>query len=334
AMDRDTRWERTELAWRAYVLGKGEKALSAESAIRSAYARGDNDEFIQPILLPVFQPLQEGDQAIWFNFRKDRPRQMIDALCMDNFSGFDRGDAPRPQITCMMPYNQDWDLAYAYDSDRPDTCLAKVLSETGLKQFHCADTEKYPHVTYFFNGGHNKPFEGETQVVIPSPKVATYDLKPEMSAVEVADAVINAIRTEQYSFIVVNFANGDMVGHTAVADAVIHAVEALDTQVGRVLEAAVSCDYSVIVTADHGNCEEMVNPTTGTPHTQHTLYPVPCMIIDQSSWELSCTGSLSNIAPTILQLMGLEIPPEMHAKSLLLKENESTVYMKKMSVVA
>ena len=334
AMDRDNRWERTELAWRAYVMAKGENALSAESAIGSAYAKGDNDEFIQPILLPVFQPIQAGDQAIWFNFRKDRPRQMIDALCMDSFAGFDRGDAPRPEMTCMMPYNPNWDLPYAFDSDRPATCLAKELSEHKLKQFHCAETEKYPHVTYFFNGGHNEPFEGETQSVIPSPKVATYDLKPEMSAAEVADTVVDAIRTEQYSFIIVNFANGDMVGHTAIADAVIHAVEALDTQVGRVIEAATSCDYSVIVTADHGNCEEMVDPTTGTPHTQHTLYPVPCMIIDQSSWELSCTGSLSNIAPTVLQLMGLEIPKEMHSRSLLLKENAPTVYMKQMSVVA
>lgn len=334
AMDRDNRWDRTERAWRAYILGKGEKALSAESAIRSAYARDDNDEFIQPILLPVFQALKDGDQAIWFNFRKDRPRQMIDALCMENFDGFDRGDAPRPHITCMMPYKQDWDLPYAYDSDRPTTCLAKELSDTGLKQYHCAETEKYPHVTYFFNGGHHEPFEGETQHVIPSPQVATYDLKPEMSAAEVADAVVNAIRTEQYSFIVVNFANGDMVGHTAIANAVISAVETLDTQVGRVIDAAVACDYSVIVTADHGNCEEMINPTTGSPHTQHTLYPVPCMVIDQSSWELSCTGSLSNIAPTILQLMGLDIPDEMHAKSLLLKESESTIYTRHMSIVA
>lgn len=334
AMDRDNRWERTEKAWRAYILGKGEQAQSADSAIRSAYAKGDNDEFIQPILLPMFQPLQSDDHAIWFNFRKDRPRQMIDALCLDDFDGFDRGDAARPKMTCMMPYNQNWDLPYAFDSDRPATCLAKVLSEHKLKQFHCAETEKYPHVTYFFNGGHNEPFDGETQVVIPSPKVATYDLKPEMSAAEVADTVVKAIRTDQYSFIVVNFANGDMVGHTAVPEAVIRAVEALDTQVGRVIETAVSCDYSVIVTADHGNCEEMINPTTGAPHTQHTLYPVPCMIIDQSSWELSCTGSLSNIAPTVLQLMGLEIPAEMKSKSLLLKENESTIYMKKMSIVA
>ncbi len=334
AMDRDNRWERTERAWRAYVLGKGEKAQSADSAIRSAYAKGDTDEFIQPILLPMFEPLQAEDQAIWFNFRKDRPRQMIDALCMDSFSGFDRGDAPRPHITCMMPYNSDWSLPYAYESDRPETCLAEVISKAGLKQFHCAETEKYPHVTYFFNGGHNEPFEGETQYVIPSPKVDTYDLKPEMSAPEVANAVIKAIDSEQYGFIVVNFANGDMVGHTAVADAVVKAVEALDTQVGRVIEAAVAHDCAVIVTADHGNCEEMINPVTGTPHTQHTLYPVPCIIIDQSSWELSCSGSLSSIAPTVLQLMGLETPSQMHTKSLLLKESESTIYTRHMSIVA
>ena len=334
AMDRDHRWERTELAWRAYVLGKGQKAQSAESAICSAYAAGDTDEFIRPILLPSFQPMEEKDQAICFNFRKDRPRQIIDALCIKDFSGFDRGDAAKPSVTCMMPYNKSWNLPYAFEPEKPDTCLGEVVSDAGVKQFHCSETEKYPHVTYFFNGGRTEPFSGETQLLIPSPKVSTYDIKPEMSAPEVADAVVKAINSGQYGFIVVNFANGDMVGHTAVEKAVIRAVETLDTQVGRVIDAAIGNDFSVVLTADHGNCEEMVDAITGTPHTQHTLYPVPCMIIDKAAWQLSCSSGLANVAPTILQLMGLEIPAEMTSKSLLIREIETMVHTGQMDSVA
>lgn len=322
AMDRDKRWERTELAWRALVLAKGEKALSATSAINAAYAVGDTDEFIRPILLPSFEPLQHDDVVMSFNFRKDRPQQIVAALAKENFIGFDRGTSPRPTVVCMMRYNRDDKLPFLFTPERPQTTLGEVISASGLKQLHCAETEKYPHVTYFFNGGRADPYTGERQLLIPSPKVATYDLKPQMSAEELADAVIQAVNTEEYAFIVVNFANGDMVGHTAKRFAILSAIKALDKEVGRVLNAAENAGYSVLLTADHGNCEEMVDPLTGEPHTQHTTYPVPCMIIDELNWKLSCSGSLANVAPTVLQLMGIEQPENMKARSLLLQSFE------------
>jgi 2,3-bisphosphoglycerate-independent phosphoglycerate mutase len=318
AMDRDNRWERTELAWRALVLGKAQLGMSAETSIRSAYAAGDTDEFIRPILLPMAQTIQQDDSVIFFNFRKDRPRQMVAALGASDFIGFDRGGAPLARVTCMMPYDRRLNMPAAFEPERPATNLGQVISALGLAQFQCAETEKYAHVTYFFNGGRADPYSGETQLLVPSPRVATYDMKPRMSAREVADAVIGAISTGRYAFMVVNFANGDMVGHTAVPDAVIKAVEALDEEVGRVLDAATTAEYSVVLTADHGNCEELVDPLTGEPHTQHTIYPVPCMVIDEDNWQLSCSGGLANIAPTVLQLMGIEAPAAMSATSLLL----------------
>lgn len=319
-MDRDKRWERTELAWRALVLGKGQQAQSAATAIRSAYAAGDSDEFIRPILLPSFEAIAQDDPVIFFNFRKDRPRQLVAALSQPEFTGFDRGDAPLAAVTCMMPYDRGFHLPYAFAPEQPAATLGQVVSEMGLAQFHCAETEKYPHVTYFFNGGRTVPYSGETQLLIPSPRVATYDQMPQMSAAAVADAVIGAMSLGRHALIVVNFANGDMVGHTAVPHAVIQAVEALDREVGRVLDAAVNAGYSVLLTADHGNCEEMVDPATGEPHTQHTTYPVPCMIVDEDNWQLSCAGGLANVAPTVLELMGLRIPAAMRAGSLLLKK--------------
>ncbi len=319
AMDRDHRWERTELTWRALLLGKGQAAKTAAQGIKEAYASGETDEFIRPIRLPEFEVIQQHDAVISFNFRKDRPRQLVAALSSDSFSGFDRGETARPEVTCMMPYDRSQNLPFLFDSERPATTLGKVISELGLAQFHCAETEKYAHVTYFFNGGRAEPYSGEKQLLIPSPKVTTYDLKPQMSAHEVADAVIAAMIKGHYSFIVVNFANGDMVGHTAKRHAVLAAVKALDAEVGRVLKAAESVGYSVVLTADHGNCEEMVDPMSGEPHTQHTTYPVPCLIMDQENWTLSCNAGLANIAPTVLQLMGLHAPQSMTARSLLLR---------------
>lgn len=328
AMDRDKRWERTELAWRALILGAGQHTPSAQAAIRGAYAAGDTDEFIRPTVLPGAPPMGGDDQLISFNFRKDRPRQIVAALGGEAFAGFDRGESARPRITCMMAYDGTLNMPYAFEPERPATTLGQVLSTAGLKQFHCAETEKYPHVTYFFNGGRSEPFPGETRMLIPSPRVATYDLKPEMCAREVADAVIDAIGLNTYAFILVNFANGDMVGHTAIPRAAVKAVEALDKEVGRVLEAATAAGYSAILTADHGNCEELVDPATGAPHTQHTLYPVPCLILDEITWQLSCSGGLANIAPTVLQLMGLEKPAQMSAGSLLLKPCRTDAYIK------
>jgi 2,3-bisphosphoglycerate-independent phosphoglycerate mutase len=319
AMDRDNRWDRTELAWRALIHGKGERCASAESAICSAYAAGDHDEFIRPILLPKFERIQDQQPCISFNFRKDRPRQLVSALSKPAFTGFDRGDAALADVYCMLRYDKGEKLAYLFDSEQPDTTLGEVVSNMGLAQFHCAETEKYPHVTYFFNGGRAEPYSGETQLLIPSPKVSTYDHQPQMSAHEVADAVIGAIGKGRYAFMVVNFANGDMVGHTAKYQAVIEAVETLDREVGRVLAAAETAGYSVVLTADHGNCEEMVDKPAGAPHTQHTNNPVPCLVMDEEFWKLSCEGDLTNIAPTILQLMGIAKPLQMGSNSLLLE---------------
>lgn len=334
AMDRDNRWERTELAWRAYVMGKGESALSAKSAISATYAAGDTDEFIRPILLPCFTPMQQDDVVFSFNFRKDRPQQIVAALGKAGFTGFDRGNAPLPSVTCMMPYSKAEQFPYLFEPERPATTLGEVVSTMGLAQFRCAETEKYAHVTSFLNGGRSEPYTGETQLLIPSPRVATYDLKPQMSAKEVADAVIKAISFGRYGLIVVNFANGDMVGHTAKRHAILSAVKTLDTEAGRVLDAAETAGYSVVMTADHGNCEEMVDPLTGEPQTQHTTYPVPCLIMDELNWKLSCNAGLANVAPTILQLMGIPLPASMKARSLLLKSfkrepwKQDPVYLK------
>jgi 2,3-bisphosphoglycerate-independent phosphoglycerate mutase len=319
AMDRDRRWERTERAWRLLVHGKGRKAGSAREAIEIAYASGESDEFVQPTVLPDWQPLAAGDPLLVFNFRKDRPRQLVAALALEQFEGFDRGAAPLVDVTCMMPYDRSFQLPYAFDAEKPPITLGEVISQAGLKQFHCAETEKYAHVTFFFNGGRQNPSRGEKQMLIPSPKVATYDLAPEMSAAKVADAVISALHSEKFDFVLVNFANGDMVGHTAVRDAVIQAVETLDREVGRVLDVAVTRGYSVILTADHGNCEELIDPATEAAQTQHTAYPVPLMIIDDQDWVLTTSGGLSGVAPTVLQLLGLVQPQAMTGRSLLVR---------------
>jgi 2,3-bisphosphoglycerate-independent phosphoglycerate mutase len=318
AMDRDNRWDRTEMAWRAMVDGEGRHAESAGEAIEAAYAAGEDDEFIRPTVIAGAEPIRDGDQVIHINFRKDRPRQLVSALHQSDFDKFDRRGVTRVQVTGMMEYDPWFGLPFAFDTDTPKTTLGQILSDDGIAQFHCAETEKYAHVTFFFNGGRSDPFPGEERALIPSPKVATYDLKPEMSAPGVADAVIEALRGGDFPFIVVNFANGDMVGHTAVREAVIAAVETLDREVGRVLDTAVECGYSVILSADHGNCDEMVDPVTGDPHTQHTTYPVPCLVVDEVPWRLSIGGGIKDIAPTVLHLMGIPIPEQMDGHSLLL----------------
>jgi 2,3-bisphosphoglycerate-independent phosphoglycerate mutase len=320
AMDRDRRWDRTQKAFDAVVHGKGERVDSAEQAIRAAYEAGETDEFIKPRIVNPDGMLRPGDSLIFFNFRNDRPRQLAAALGMDDFDAFDRGDFRTVSVTCLTEYDPRFLSPIGFPPERPSVTLAEVISTAGIRQFHCAETEKYAHVTFFFNGGKEEPFAGEDRVMVPSPQVATYDLQPEMSAKEVADETIKAIESGHYGFVVVNFANGDMVGHTAVRDAVIAAVEAMDTQVGRVLDAAVANGFSVVLTADHGNCDEMVDPVTGEPHTQHTMYPVPLMIIDKARWRLTSCGGLSGVAPTVLQLMGIPQPKAMRGRSLLLEE--------------
>lgn len=323
AMDRDKRWERTQIAWNAYVKGVGVAADDALSAINDAYAEGLYDEFITPRLMPDAELIQPDDALLFFNFRNDRPRQMSAALAFDDFSEFERGDFSPVQLTTMTVYEKQMPAEVMFQPERAETNLAEVISQAGLRQLHCAETEKYAHVTFFFNSGKERPYPGEKHVMIESPKVDTYDLQPEMSADKVADAVIESIQDDSPDFIVVNFANGDMVGHTAIPEAIVKAVEAMDKEVGRVLDAAVDADYSVLLTADHGNCEEYLDPETGEPHTQHTVYPVPCLIIDASQWHLAEEGGLSDIAPTILAMMGLNKPESMTGRSIFRSEMTS-----------
>ncbi len=321
AMDRDRRWDRIQLAWNAYVQGEGIAVDSPTDAIHASYEIGEFDEFIKPYIMKGFVPIQGGDSVLFFNFRNDRPRQMAEALAMPSFDGFDRGDFKPIHLTTMTLYDPQLPAQILFEPDRPKTNLAQTISNEGIQQFHCAETEKYAHVTFFFNSGNELAYEGEDRLVVDSPKVQTYDEKPEMSAKEVADAVVNALAMDKYGFVVVNFANGDMVGHTAVADAIVQAIEAMDHEVGRVLEAAVMHDYSVILTADHGNCEEYLDPITREPNTQHTTYPVPCLLMDKDHWRLSNGAGLANIAPTVLQLMGIKQPDSMAAKSILLEKH-------------
>ena len=325
AMDRDKRWDRVQLAWDCIVHASGVEAESAQAAIQQSYEAGNNDEFVLPTCLPDQQPVQPGDEVVFFNFRNDRVRQLSAAFALEDFDDFDRGANYRPiRVTCLTLYDERLQAPVAFAPERPEVTLGSVVSDAGLRQMHCAETEKFAHVTFFFNGGREAPYPGETRELLPSPRVATYDLQPEMSAREVADAVIAALQSNEYAFIVVNFANGDMVGHTAVVDAIIEAVETLDREVGRVMEAAASANFSVVLTADHGNCDEMVDPDTGKPHTQHSNHPVPCLVIDPGVRELRSGENLSAIAPTVLQLMGLEQPGEMNGRSVIVDSLSET----------
>ncbi len=318
AMDRDQRWDRVKLAWDNLVHGEGIEADSAQQAIRDAYAAGDGDEFIKPSRMPRLDSPRAGDELVFFNFRNDRARQICAAFALERFDEFDRGADYAPvTVTTMTYYDARLGAPVAFAPVRPEVTLASVIADAGLRQLHCAETEKYAHVTFFFNGGREPPFLGEDRKLIDSPRVATYDLQPEMSAPEVADAVVAALEGGEYAFIVVNFANGDMVGHTAKRDAIIQAVAALDREVGRVLEAARAQGYAVVLTADHGNCDEMIDPATGKPHTQHSNHPVPCMVIDDAVSGLVDGGNLSAIAPTVLQLMGIEQPAAMTGQSVI-----------------
>ena len=318
AMDRDNRWDRVQAAFDAIVRGKGRAADSLRQVIQSSYDIGIYDEFIKPAILPGLIPLQADDEVIFFNFRNDRVRQISSALSNLQFDQFERGKDYQPiQLTCMTQYDAKLQTPVAFPPVYPQQTLASIISAAGLRQLHCAETEKYPHVTFFLNGGREDCFAGEEHRLVDSPDVSTYDLKPEMSAVAVADTMITALQSQQYEFLVVNFANGDMVGHTAVRDAIITAVEVLDREVGRVLDQARQLGYSIILTADHGNCDVMVDPETGQPHTQHTRHPVPCLVIDEQVNQLTNSGNLSAIAPTVLHLMGLAKPAAMHGDSLI-----------------
>lgn len=332
AMDRDNRSERIELAWRVIAKGQGQPLPSVEAAIHASYAEDIGDEFIRPVVLAPGYALTPGEQLIFFNFRKDRARQLTAALYKADFDAFARPLYTPIDVVCMTQYDEWFRLPFAFQQDKPKTTLSEVVSRANLKQFHCAETEKYAHVTYFLNGRHGDAYAGEDRVIVPSPKVATYDLAPQMSAAQVADEVIKALQSNQYAFVAVNFANGDMVGHTGIEAAVIQAVETLDFEVGRVLDCASALAYSVLLCADHGNCELMVDPVTGEPHTQHTSFPVPCMVMDENKWLLSIGAGLSAIAPTILQMMGLTKPQGMRGTSLLLQPLSSATSNKMSNV--
>lgn len=320
ALDRDNRWERIQIAFDAMVHGKADSAGTAGEAIEAAWHQGQTDEFIKPVVLVGAQLICSGDQAMFFNFRNDRSRELSSALIEPDFSCFDRGEYRPVTLSTMTTYHPDYNCAVAFTRDKPQNTLGNVIQAAGVGQFHSAETEKYPHVTFFFNGGKEEPYRGEQRGLVASPKVETYDLQPEMSAYEVRDAVLAAINSGDFGFVVVNLANGDMVGHTGVREAVIRAVEVVDEVVGELVSAAVANDFSVVLTADHGNADMLIDPVTGEPHTKHTTFPVACMVKDKVDWHLANGAGLSAIAPTVLQLMGLEIPFEMTGKSLLLAE--------------
>lgn len=319
AMDRDNRWERTLSAYQALVSGTGARAESATAAVEQAYEDGANDEFLPPtIITGVDGRIKDGDSVIFFNFRSDRARELTAALTQPDFDGFERLPAP-PNIffVCLTLYDIDFKLPVAFGPESLGNILAEVISDRGLRQLHIAETEKYAHVTFFFNGGLEEPYPGEDRVLVPSPKVATYDSKPEMSAPEVADKVVAAVEGGDYDFIVVNFANCDMVGHTGMLPAAVRAIEAVDEAVGRVVEAVRRRGGAVIITADHGNAEQMVE-ADGKPRTAHSVNRVPIVYIsDDRAAALKPGGRLADIAPTILTVMGIPVPDEMTGRSLL-----------------
>jgi 2,3-bisphosphoglycerate-independent phosphoglycerate mutase len=323
AMDRDNRWDRVEMAYRALVNGEGKSSASAGSAIAESYDDGMTDEFVLPVVLtngevPV-GTLRDGDGFVFFNFRSDRAREITRALTDPEFAGFPRSVRPNlASFVCMTEYDETFHLPVAFGPEELKNILGEVVSRAGLRQLRIAETEKYAHVTFFFNGGNETPFPGEDRVLIPSPKeVATYDLKPEMSAYGVADELITRINGDIYDFIVLNFANADMVGHTGVLKAAMKAIAAVDVCVGLVVDAVLSRGGILLITADHGNAETMVGES-GNPHTAHTCNPVPFLLVDDSRKKTRLRpGILADIAPTVLDLLGIPQPEEMTGTSLL-----------------
>ena len=319
AMDRDKRWDRIEAAWQAIVNGVGKQAVSVKDALVSAYENGETDEFITPTVLDTHKSIDNSDEVVFFNFRNDRPRELSEALGLSDFEEFDRGEFLPVSLTTMTRYESTYPFPAAFTRDKPGETLGKVVANAGLVQLRSAETEKYPHVTFFFNGGQDEPLENERRFLVNSPKVDTYDQQPEMSAEGITNGVVEAINSREPAMIVVNLANGDMVGHTGVPDAVVKAVEVVDTMVGRIWAAAIDNDYSIILTADHGNADMLVDPVSGEPHTQHTTFPVACSVSDKVHWELANGCGLPSIAPTVLELMGLPKSADMTGESLLLR---------------
>jgi 2,3-bisphosphoglycerate-independent phosphoglycerate mutase len=323
AMDRDNRWERVERAYKAIVHADAPRVASAREGVEASIAKGKTDEFVEPFVAGDYAGVVVGkDAALHFNFRPDRARELTHALATPDFTGFDRG-GPAPfdstRFACMTTYDRALPLPVAFPKEQFSDIFPEVIARRGLTQFRCAETEKYAHITYFFNGGREEPFAGEERVMIPSDKkVATYDEKPEMSEPAVAEAVVKAIESDRFDFVLVNFANPDMVGHTGKLGAAVEAVEAVDDGVGKIVAAARARGGCVFVTADHGNCELMKDPASGKPHTSHTTFPVPLMYINDhdARRELVKLGRICDVAPTMLELLGVAQPAAMTGRSL------------------
>jgi 2,3-bisphosphoglycerate-independent phosphoglycerate mutase len=326
AMDRDNRWERVERAYRAIAEGAAPRVATALEGVEASYAAGKTDEFVEPVVVGEYAGVRPADAGLHFNFRPDRARELTRALAIADLDGFARTDGRAPfagRYACMTAYDGTFGLPIAFPKESYRNIFPEIVARSGLTQFRCAETEKYAHVTYFFNGGREAPFEGEDRKMLSSPKdVATYDLKPEMSAAGVAEAVRVAVSSGQYDFVLVNFANPDMVGHTGVLEAAIHAIEAVDVGVGKIVDAARTAGGAVLITADHGNCELMRDPASGQPHTSHTLNPVPLVYVNDADRgvRIKDGGRLCDIAPTMLELLGLPQPGEMTGRSLLVRE--------------
>lgn len=324
AMDRDNRWDRVEKAYRALVYGEGEQAASGPEGIQASYDKDETDEFVLPtVVVKDGEPtavIKEKDSIIFFNFRPDRAREITRTFCDDEFTGFDRGARVKTTYVCFTEYDVTIEnKQVAFVKEEITNTFGEFLAAHGMKQARIAETEKYAHVTFFFNGGVEEPNEGEDRILVKSPKVATYDLKPEMSAYEVCDKLTEAIRSGKYDVIIINFANPDMVGHTGVEAAAVKAIEAVDECVGKAVEAIKEVDGQMFICADHGNAEQLIDEETGEPFTAHTTNPVPFILVNADpAYRLREGGCLADIAPTLIQLMGMEQPKEMTGKSLLI----------------
>lgn len=326
AMDRDNRWDRVEKAYRALTLGEGNQAACGKCAIKVSYEAGKTDEFVEPTVItkdgkPV-GVIKDKDSVICFNFRPDRAREITRCFCDDEFTGFDRGSRKDVYYVCFTDYDVTIPNKYvAFKKEKITNTFGEFLAANNMTQARIAETEKYAHVTFFFNGGIEEPNKGEDRILVKSPKVATYDLQPEMSALEVCDKLCDAIRSDKYDVIIINFANPDMVGHTGVVDAVVKAIETVDACVGRAVEAVKEKDGVMFICADHGNAEVLVDENTGEPYTAHTTNPVPFILVNyDNEYTLKENGKLCDIVPTLIDIMGMEKPAEMTGQSLLIKK--------------
>lgn len=326
-MDRDKRWERVQRGYDLMTLGVGNETKNPLETVERFYAQDITDEFMVPLSVLTASgshpgKVADGDALLFFNFRADRMRQIVTAFKDDDFDGFPRGTRPKVDILTMNRYREDWTLPVVFAPQEVKNHLGEVLARAGLKQLRIAETEKYAHVTFFFNGGSDQVSPGEDRVLVPSPKVATYDLKPEMSVRELSDRVVSEIESRKYNVIVLNIANPDMVGHTGVMDAAVKAVHDTDVAVDKILAAVEKVNGIALITADHGNCELMFDEKTNQPHTAHTTDPVPLILFDAKKrfGSLRSGGALENVAPTILNILGIEQPSEMTAESLLVRQ--------------